>query len=66
MHIDPFYTDAFNGLIMGDKWWISLPRDFYEYNEDFTCDKQCSEHSEGINSHRNIAMWYHYMLPQIR
>ena len=34
MHVDPEYTDAFNALISGEKWWVSLPKDLYEFKND--------------------------------
>ena len=43
MHIDPELTDAFNALISGEKWWVSLPKDLYEFRDELTCDPQCSE-----------------------
>ena len=63
MHIDPEYTDAFNALIRGEKWWVSLPKDLYEFNDEFTCESQCSV---GLNEFSNISIWYSHMLPQIR
>ena len=63
MHIDPEYTDAFNALIRGEKWWVSLPKDLYEFNDEFTCESQCSV---GLNDFSNISIWYSHMLPQIR
>ena len=64
MHMDPEYTDAFNALIQGEKWWLSLPKDFYEFNEEFTCEKQCSVDLNNFQS--KISVWYSHMLPQIR
>lgn len=66
MHLDPNYTDAFNGLIIGEKWWVSMPNDLYEYSDELTCNPACSDFSNGTNYHRNIAMWYHHILPQLR
>ena len=37
MHIDPEWSDAFNALIMGEKWWVSLPKDLYEFKDEFSC-----------------------------
>ena len=64
MHIDPEYTDAFNALISGSKWWVSLPRDLYEFRDEFSCDPQCSEPSD--NFHRQTGAWFIHILPQIR
>ena len=64
MHMDPEYTDAFNALIQGEKWWVSLPKDFYEFNEEFTCERQCSVDLNNFQS--KISVWYSHMLPQIR
>ena len=63
MHMDPEYTDAFNALIRGEKWWVTLPKDLYEFNDEFTCDLQCSVE---VNNFSNISIWYTHMLPQIR
>ena len=64
MHIDPDITDAFNALISGKKWWVSLPRDLYEFKDNFACDPQCSEPFD--NFHRLIGAWFIHVLPQIR
>ena len=64
MHIDPDFTDAFNALISGKKWWVSLPKDLYEFRDDFTCDPQCSEPFD--NFHRQTGVWFIHILPQIR
>ena len=64
MHIDPEYTDAFNALISGEKWWVSLPKDLYEFNDQFTCNKRCSDHLNNFQS--KIGLWFIHILPQIR
>ena len=64
MHIDPDITDAFNGLISGKKWWVSLPKDLYEFRDEFTCDPQCSEPFD--NFHRQTGVWFIHIMPQIR
>ena len=64
MHIDPEYTDAFNALISGSKWWVSLPRDLYEFRDEFSCDPKCSDLSD--NFHQRIGTWFIHILPQIR
>ena len=64
MHIDPEWTDAFNALIRGEKWWVSLPKDLYEFNDQFTCNQQCSDPLN--NFHREIGVWFIHILPQIR
>jgi hypothetical protein len=38
MHNDPDVTDAYNGLISGHKWWLYLPKDFYEFSDEWMCD----------------------------
>ena len=43
MHLDPAVTDAFNALFLGHKWWVVLPKDLYEFEQEFTCDKECSD-----------------------
>ena len=64
MHIDPEYTDAFNALIQGEKWWVSLPKDLYEFNDEFKCDRQCSVDLNNFQS--DIGVWYNHILPQMR
>ena len=64
MHTDPEITDAFNALISGQKWWVSLPKDLYEFEDHFTCDPQCSDPFD--NFHRQTGAWFIHILPQIR
>ena len=64
MHIDPELTDAFNALISGEKWWVSLPKDLYEFRDELTCDPQCSEPFD--NFHRQTGVWFIHVMPQIR
>ena len=77
MHLDPAVTDAFNALFVGHKWWVVLPKDLYEFEKEFTCDKECSDmpkHTFGANGHPSedpdpdIAniIWYKHILPQLR
>ena len=46
MHVDPLSTDAFNALFRGHKWWVYLPSDLYEFEEELTCDESCSDFDE--------------------
>ena len=64
MHIDPWLTDAFNALIIGEKWWVSLPKDLYEFKDEFMCDSLCSDVPE--NFHHRLGGWFIHILPQIR
>ena len=64
MHIDPLLTDAFNALISGEKWWVSLPKDLYEFRDEFKCDSLCSDVPN--NFHKLIGVWFVHILPQIR
>ena len=64
MHIDPWLTDAFNALISGGKWWVSLPKDLYEFKDEFMCDSLCSDVPD--NFHRLVGVWFIHILPQIR
>ena len=66
MHIDPLFTDAFNALIKGKKWWVIIPRDLYEFPEHFTCLKTCSGESDSTNFFYDVKLWYSHMLPQLR
>ena len=43
MHVDTVLADAFNSLIRGKKWWVVLPKDLYEFREEYSCDPKCSE-----------------------
>ena len=77
MHVDPLATDAFNALFRGHKWWVYLPSDIYEFDDDLTCDEACSDLDtyEGIDN-KNIRkslmanqknlLWFAHILPQIR
>ena len=42
MHVDPSSTDAFNALFRGHKWWVYLPSDVYEFDDELSCDESCS------------------------
>ena len=71
MHIDPMSTDAFNALFVGHKWWVFLPTDVYEFNEELSCDTTCSNFGRFQNNtvdDNDIAnlLWFKHMLPQIR
>ena len=74
MHVDPESTDAFNALFRGHKWWVYLPSDVYEFDEDLTCDENCSDFDEYENSTKKKALmkdqqnslWFAHILPQIR
>ncbi len=64
MHMDPSVTDAYNSLVFGHKWWVCLPRDFYEFTDQWSCDKQCSDpDTEDIYL---SEAWFHTIYPQIR
>ena len=77
MHVDPLSTDAFNALFRGNKWWVYLPADIYEFEEELSCDESCSDLKtyEGVNSkdvrdsligNQKNALWFDHILPQIR
>ena len=63
MHIDPEWSDAFNALISGEKWWVSLPKDLYEFKDEFLCDPKCSDPDENF---LDIGVWFIQIMPQIR
>ena len=77
MHVDPLSTDAFNALFRGHKWWVYLPSDIYEFDDELTCDETCSDLDtyEGIDN-KNIRkslmanqknlLWFAHILPQLR
>ena len=64
MHIDPLLADAFQALISGEKWWVSLPKDLYEFRDEFMCDSLCSDVPN--NFHRIVGVWFIHIMPQIR
>lgn len=68
MHVDPLSTDAFNALFRGHKWWVYLPGDVYEFDEELTCDLTCSDYNkyEGLENMKKNALWFSHILPQIR
>ena len=77
MHVDPLSTDAFNALFRGHKWWVYLPSDVYEFDEELACDETCSDYDkyEDVNNanvrksligNQKNAMWFSHILPQIR
>ena len=77
MHIDPISTDAFNALFRGHKWWVYLPNDLYEFEEELTCDEACSDFDQHphvndkdlknvLNLNHKHKLWLQNILPQIR
>ena len=77
MHVDPLSTDAFNALFRGHKWWVYLPNDVYEFNDELTCDETCSDYNKhDVGNITNVkqpvrgteknALWFSHILPQIR
>ena len=77
MHVDPHSTDAFNALFRGHKWWVYLPSDIYEFDDELSCDVSCSD----LDNYENLknpdvrdsliadqknALWFAHILPQIR
>ena len=78
MHVDPLSTDAFNALFRGHKWWVYLPSDIYEFDDELTCDETCSDLNtyEGIHIKSSIrnslmanqknSLWFAHILPQLR
>ncbi len=63
MHIDPAATDAYNTCVVGHKAWAYLPKDLYEFEEDWSCDQACSP---GLNELNSAAFWIENILPQMR
>ena len=64
MHIDPLLTDAFNALLSGAKWWVSLPKDLYEFKDELTCDNLCSDVPYNFQS--LVGVWFIHIMPKIR
>ena len=63
LHIDPIYTDAFNSLLKGEKWWVVLPKDLYEFSTELSCLDTCSETTDFTNG---VKLWYSHIFPQLR
>ena len=63
MHIDPDWTDAFNALIRGEKWWVTLPKDLYEFKDEFLCDLKCSDQ---LSYFQQVGAWFTHIMPQMR
>ena len=59
------FTDAFNALIKGKKWWVAMPKDMYEFFDEFSCLKNCSDMA-ATNYHNEVQLWYLNILPQLR
>ena len=69
MHIDPLTTDAFNALFRGHKWWVIIPHNFYEFDDQLSCHEHCSdfeEHPNTLDSNQKNEMWFKHILPQLR
>ena len=77
MHIDPLTTDAFNALFRGHKWWAILPNNVYEFDDQLSCNEDCSDFEEHPNttneniknvlrSNQKNEMWFRHILPQLR
>ena len=74
LHVDPEGSDAFNALFVGHKWWVLLPKDIYEFDDELSCDEKCSY--VATNGHDNTqdevdldvsnVIWLKHILPQIR
>ena len=74
LHVDPAGTDAFNALFVGHKWWVVLPKDIYEFDDELSCDEKCSDvvtnEQENTQSEVDLdvsnVIWLKHILPQIR
>ena len=77
MHVDPLSTEGWNSLLRGHKWWVLLPSDIYEFDEDLSCDESCSDLDKYVNvtdkhtrenyiDDQKNALWFAHILPQIR
>ena len=55
-HFDPFFTDAWNTVIRGMKWWIFFPVEtttFLKFHEvdNLQCDPYCSFNSDSVRDY---------------
>ena len=74
LHVDPEGTDAFNAVLVGHKWWVLLPKDIYEFDNELSCDEKCSDVAkigrENLQSEFDLdvsnLIWLKHILPQIR
>ena len=74
LHVDPKGTDAFNALFVGHKWWVVLPKDIYEFDDELSCDEKCSDVATNgqentqseVDLDVSIVIWLKHILPQIR
>ena len=74
LHVDPEGTDAFNAVLVGHKWWVVLPKDIYEFDNELSCDEKCSDVAkigrENLQSEFDLdvsnLIWLKHILPQIR
>jgi len=55
-HKDPFFTDAWNTLIRGHKWWVLYPR-VVKSEKLVKCSAACPGQFEG-DGHGTLANWY--------
>ena len=70
LHVDPEGSDAFNALFVGHKWWVVLPIDIYEFDDELSCDEKCSgvatNGQSEVDLDVSIVIWLKHILPQIR
>ena len=74
LHADTGFTDAFNTIFTGHKWWIFLPKDIYELEKEMICDVKCSNIPKLVGDNPNGELdkdimninWFKHILPQIR
>ena len=74
LHADPGFTDAFNTIFAGHKWWVFLPKDIYELENEMRCDVKCSnipklvgDNPKGeLDKDMMNILWFRHILPQIR
>ena len=74
LYVDPEGSDAFNALFVGHKWWVALPIDIYEFDDELSCDEKClgvatngQENTQSeVDLDVSIVIWLKHILPQIR
>jgi hypothetical protein len=66
MHLDPEATDAWNACLKGNKMWVYLAKDLYEFDNDLSCDPDCSDPLVIEGDIFGAGAWIYTILPQLK